>query len=289
MCGIVAYIGRREAYPILIKGLQRLEYRGYDSAGVALLNGSLNIYKCKGKVATSMAHTEGENLSGTMGMGHTRWATHGAPNDINAHPHLSGNGKLSIIHNGIIENYAVLKAELIKRGHTFISDTDTEVLVHLIEEIQGETGAPLEEAVRMALHSVVGAYAIVVIANEDPRKIVAARKSSPLVVGIGEGEYFLASDATPIVEHTRNVVYLNDEEIAVLDLDNGLQIKNIANEVQEPFIHELEWNLEMLEKEGYDHFMLKEIHEQPRSIADSMRGRINSLTRPRCFGRLERL
>ncbi len=276
MCGIVGYIGKQEAFPIIINGLKRLEYRGYDSAGVALLNGSLNIYKCKGKVNDLVQFTTGKKLDGNIGIGHTRWATHGPPNDVNAHPHTGKTDKLAIIHNGIIENYAPLKEELIKRGHTFESDTDTEVLIHLIEEVMDQEQVALEEAVRLALQGVVGAYAILVVAEENPRKIVAARKSSPLVVGIGEGEFFIASDATPIIEHTRNVVYLNDEEIAVIDLQNGLSIKNIQNQEKAPFVQELEWNLEMLEKGGYDHFMLKEIHEQPRSIKDSMRGRIDA-------------
>ncbi|OWY20500.1 glutamine--fructose-6-phosphate transaminase (isomerizing) [Sphingobacteriales bacterium UPWRP_1] len=276
MCGIVGYVGKKEAFPILINGLQRLEYRGYDSAGVALLNSHLRIYKCKGKVSDLIEHVKGKNTEGNIGIGHTRWATHGEPNDVNAHPHLSGNGKLAIIHNGIIENYATLKEMLLKRGHSFLSETDTEVLVHFIEEIQESERVPLEEAVRIALEHVVGAYAIVVISKADPHRLVAARKSSPLVIGVGEGEYFIASDATPIIEHTRNVVYLNDEEIAVVDLENGLTIRTIENQPKTPFIEELEWSLEMLEKGGYDHFMLKEIHEQPNSITDSMRGRLHA-------------
>ncbi len=278
MCGIVGYIGQKEAFPILIKGLQRLEYRGYDSAGVALLNGDLNIYKCKGKVNDLLAHTDGKKLCGNIGIGHTRWATHGEPNDINAHPHTSSDGKLAIIHNGIIENYAVLKEELIKRGHTFESDTDTEVLVHLIEEVRKKGGMPLEEAVRTALQQVVGAYAIVVMSNDEQRKLVAARKSSPLVIGIGkeENEFFIASDATPIVEHTREVVYLNDHEIALMDKESGLSIRTIENKEKTPFVQALEMNLEMLEKGGFDHFMLKEINEQARSISDSMRGRLDA-------------
>ncbi|MGB0930666.1 MAG: glutamine--fructose-6-phosphate aminotransferase, partial [Chitinophagales bacterium] len=210
MCGIVGYVGHQPVFPILMKGLQRLEYRGYDSTGVAILNGDLKIYKQKGKVKTLGKFVEGKEVGGTTGMGHTRWATHGAPNNINAHPHTSGNGKLALIHNGIIENYAVLKKELEGRGHVFHTDTDTEVLVHFIEEIQDLIKAPLEQAVRVALQGVVGAYAIVVVSTDEPGRLVAARKSSPLVVGIGEGEYFLASDATPIIEHTRKVVYLKD-------------------------------------------------------------------------------
>lgn len=276
MCGIVAYLGKREAYPILINGLRRLEYRGYDSAGVALLDhGKLILYKCKGKVSDLEAHVGDRSTAGTVGIGHTRWATHGQPNDVNAHPHQSTNGDLVLIHNGIIENYASLKVELVNRGHTFLSDTDTEVLVHLIDDIQRTEKVDVAEAVRLALQSVVGAYAIVVLDRKSPDLMVAARKSSPLVIGIGDGEYFAASDATPIVEHTKNVVYLEDGEIAVIDREQGLKIRNIKNQEKTPFIQELELHLEALEKGGYDHFMLKEIHEQPRSIRDSMRGRLN--------------
>ena len=276
MCGIVAYLGQREAYPIIIKGLHRLEYRGYDSSGVALLNGNIQVYKKKGKVNELESFITDSKKDGTSGIGHTRWATHGAPDDINAHPHVSGNGDLVLVHNGIIENYALLKSALEKEGHIFESETDTEVLVHLIEEIQKRDQLPLEEAIRVALTRVVGAYAIVVMDIKDPDKLVAARKASPLVVGIGENEYFLASDATPIVEHTKKVVYLNDEEIAIVDRSNGLQVKTISNEVQTPFIHELDMKIEMLEKGGFDYFMLKEIHEQPTTIADGMRGRLNA-------------
>ena len=276
MCGIVAYMGDKDAYPILINGLRRLEYRGYDSAGVALLHDqALNVYKCQGKVSDLEAHNEGRDLGGSVGIGHTRWATHGPPNDVNAHPHQSTSGDLALIHNGIIENYAAIKEELLHRGHSFQSDTDTEVLVHLIADIQRSEGVDLAEAVRLALNSVVGAYAIVVLDRKAPDVMVAARKSSPLVIGIGENEHFLASDATPIVEHTKNVVYLEDGEIAVIDRHKGLKIRNIKNQVKTPFIQELEMHLEALEKGGYDHFMLKEIHEQPRSIRDSMRGRLN--------------
>lgn len=276
MCGIVAYLGDKEAYPILINGLRRLEYRGYDSAGVALLNGSkLTIYKCQGKVSDLEAHVDGRSTAATVGIGHTRWATHGPPNDVNAHPHQSTSGDLALIHNGIIENYASLKEELIHRGHTFRSDTDTEVLVHLIDDIQRTEKVDLAESVRLALASVVGAYAIVVLDRKEPDVMVAARKSSPLVIGIGDGEHFCASDATPIVEHTKNVVYLEDGEIAVIDRHKGLKIRNIKNQDKTPFIQELEMHLETLEKDGYEHFMLKEIHEQPRSIRDSMRGRLN--------------
>jgi len=276
MCGIVAYIGEKEAYPILIKGLQRLEYRGYDSAGVALLNGDITVYKKQGKVQDLLDYSKDLPKTGSIGIGHTRWATHGVPNDINAHPHSSGNSRLTLVHNGIIENYAPLKIALEKEGHVFTNDTDTEVLVHLIEEIQNRQNLPLEEAVRIALTRVVGAYAIVIIDREDKNKLVAARKGSPLVIGVGEGEFFMASDATPIIEHTKKVVYLNDEEIAVVTRDGSLEVKTIANEVQDPFIQELDMKIEMLEKGGYDYFMLKEIHEQPKTISDAMRGRLNA-------------
>ncbi len=276
MCGIVGYIGKQEAYPILIKGLQRLEYRGYDSAGIALLNGSLNIYKKKGKVQDLIDFVENEKLDGSIGIGHTRWATHGEPDDINAHPHQSGDGNLALIHNGIIENYALLKENLIKKGHIFTSQTDTEVLTHWIEEFQQQTGESLEEAVRLALNSVVGAYAILVIDKTNPYKVVAARKGSPLVVGIGEGEFFFASDATPIVEYTKNVVYLNDEEIATVSLESGLEIKTISNETQKPFVQQVNIEIEALEKKGYEHYMLKEIYEQTETIADCLRGRLDA-------------
>jgi glucosamine--fructose-6-phosphate aminotransferase (isomerizing) len=273
MCGIVGYIGYREAWPIVIKGLRRLEYRGYDSAGVALMNGSLNIYKKVGKVKDLEDFAVGENLNGTMGMGHTRWATHGIPSDRNSHPHNSGDGRLTIIHNGIIENYASIKEALELRGHTFSSDTDTEVLIHLIEDIQVQTNLKLEEAVRIALHEVVGAYAIVIMDKDNPDQLIAARKGSPMVIGVGQKEYFIASDASPIVEYTKKVIYLNDGEIAFIRRD-GLVVKTIDNIVQTPYIQELELKLEMIEKGGYDHFMLKEIYEQPRSIKDCMRGRV---------------
>lgn len=276
MCGIVGYIGKREAYPIIIKGLKRLEYRGYDSAGVCLLNGGLRIYKCKGKVSDLEAHAKGNPTHGEVGIGHTRWATHGEPNDINAHPHLSGDGKLAIIHNGIIENYATLKAELGQRGHQFVSDTDTEVLVHLIEDIRKNGKNDIAEAVRLALTQVIGAYAIVVISKDDPGVLIGAKKGSPMVVGIGRDEFFLASDATPIIEYTKNVVYLEDEEIVEVRPGKELRIRSIHNEEKTPYVQELEMQLEALEKGGYPHFMLKEIYEQPRSIADSMRGRINT-------------
>ena len=275
MCGIVAYIGSQKAYPILIKGLERLEYRGYDSSGVALQNGTLNVYKKKGKVADLVAYARDKDTDGHIGMGHTRWATHGKPDDINAHPHLSGNKRLVLIHNGIIENYAVLKSALQKHGHTFDSETDTEVLVHLIEEVQTRGNFPIEEAVRQALTQVHGAYAIVVMDRQDPSKLVAARKSSPLVIGIGKGEFLVASDATPIVEHTKNVVYLNDEEVATVTRDGGLTIKTLRNELMKPITHQIELEIEQLEKGGYDYFMLKEIFEQPTTIAECMRGRMN--------------
>ena len=278
MCGIVGYIGFRDAYPIIIKGLHRLEYRGYDSAGIALIDSTsqLNIYKKAGKVSNLEDFIGPQNHSGVIGMGHTRWATHGPPNDKNSHPHQSGDEKLAIIHNGIIENYGPLKEELISRGHIFKSDTDTEVLIHLIEDIQKEAHLDLREAVRVALNEVVGAYAIVIMSKDEPNQLIAARKGSPMVIGVGDNEYFVASDATPIVEYTKNVIYLNDNEIAYIKTDEII-IKNIDNTVQTPYIHALELKLEMIEKGGYDHFMLKEIFEQPRSIKDCMRGRIYPL------------
>ncbi|MCK6640574.1 MAG: glutamine--fructose-6-phosphate transaminase (isomerizing) [Bacteroidia bacterium] len=276
MCGIVAYIGKREAYPILVKGLHRLEYRGYDSAGVAMISDKLNVYKCKGKVADLEKFSESKDRKGSIGIGHTRWATHGEPNDVNAHPHYSGSKKIVLIHNGIIENYAPLKEELKKRGHKFESDTDTEVLVHLIEDIQQRENVSLDEAVRIALNNVVGAYAIVILSEENPDMLIAAKKSSPMVIGVGQEEFFIASDATPIVEYTKNVVYLDDEEIAIVNRKGELQIKTIRNENIDPYIQELQLQLEAIEKGGYDHFMLKEIFEQPRSIKDSMRGRVNA-------------
>ncbi|MFN0037528.1 MAG: glutamine--fructose-6-phosphate transaminase (isomerizing) [Saprospiraceae bacterium] len=276
MCGIVGYIGPKQAYPILIKGLTRLEYRGYDSAGVALQNGSLRVYKKKGKVADLVEFAKGKDTNGHIGMGHTRWATHGKPDDTNAHPHTSGSGRLVLIHNGIIENYAVLKNALLRHGHTFKSETDTEVLVNLIEEVQKQENLPLEEAVRQALTQVHGAYAIVVMDRDDPNKIVAARRSSPLVIGIGKGEFLIGSDATPIVEHTKNVVYLEDEQVATCALGKELSIKTLRNEVATHTVHEIEIEIEQLEKGGYDHFMLKEIFEQPTTIAECMRGRMNA-------------
>ncbi len=275
MCGIVGYIGFREAYPIIIKGLHRLEYRGYDSAGISLFDNELKVYKKAGKVSDLENFVKDIDLGGSMGMGHTRWATHGAPSDRNSHPHSSGNRKLTIIHNGIIENYGIIKETLTSKGHVFKSDTDTEVLIHLVEDIQNETGLDLREAVRVALTKVIGAYAIVIMSADEPDLLIAARKGSPMVIGVGQGEYFIASDATPIVEYTKNVIYLNDNEVAYIRRDD-LLIKNIDNIVQTPYIQELDLKLEALEKGGYDHFMLKEIYEQPRSIRDCMRGRIYS-------------
>ncbi len=277
MCGIIAYIGSKPAYPILIEGLRRLEYRGYDSAGIALLDNEINIYKKKGKVQELADFTEKVDHSPTIGMGHTRWATHGKPDDVNAHPHPSGNHDLAIIHNGIIENYSSLKEALKKLGHTFTSETDTEVLVHLIEEMQKRDHLSLESAVRQALKKVVGAYAIVVMDRKDPNKIIGARKSSPLVIGVGDDEYFIASDASPIIQYTNKVVYLNDEEIAIIDRKNGLEVTTFHNEVQEPVIHEIDMDIEQIEKSGFDHFMLKEIFQQPETIADCMRGRLNAV------------
>jgi glutamine---fructose-6-phosphate transaminase (isomerizing) len=278
MCGIVAYIGNKEAYPILIKGLKRLEYRGYDSAGIALLkDGKINLFKKQGKVANLEEYAEGKDISGKLGIGHTRWATHGAPNDVNAHPHYSESEHIAIIHNGIIENYNSIKEEMISLGYTFKSETDTEALVYLIDHIQQKEKVELVEAVRMALHSVVGAYAIVVLSKDNPNQLIASRKSSPLVVGIGnERDFYLASDATPIIEYTKQVVYLNDEEIAVVDLKTGLRIIDMKNKEITPYVQELEMHIEALEKGGYDYFMLKEIHEQPRSIKDCFRGRLNA-------------
>jgi len=276
MCGIVAYIGNKDAYPLIIKGLKRLEYRGYDSSGVALLeNSELNIYKKKGKVSDLESQLTDKKLNAKIGIGHTRWATHGEPNDVNAHPHFSNDHKLAIIHNGIIENYASIKQNLISKGHVFQSATDTEVLIHFIEDIQKETGTSLEEAVRLALLEVVGAYAIVVISVDFPDQLIAARKGSPLVIGVGEDEFFFASDATPIIEYTKDVVYLDDYEVAVIR-DGKLSIQNLDNTQKVPYIQKLEMELETIEKGGYDHFMIKEIFEQPRSIADSMRGRLRA-------------
>ena len=279
MCGIVGYIGKREAYPILIKGLHRLEYRGYDSAGVALINehGQLNIYKAKGKVSELEAFASDKDRGGTIGIAHTRWATHGEPNTVNAHPHYSASERLAIIHNGIIENYAVLKAGLMEQGYTFKSETDTEVLVQLIEYTQLNEHVDLKTAVQLALQQVIGAYAIAILDKDHPDTLIAARKGSPLVVGIGDGEYFLASDATPIVEYTDQVIYVEDEEVVTLKMrdESSIDITTINNVAKTPEIKRLELSLSQLEKGGYPHFMLKEIFEQPRTLTDSMRGRVN--------------
>ena len=276
MCGIVGYVGVKNAYPIIIKGLKRLEYRGYDSAGVAIgTKNGISVLKQKGKVADLEVHANGNDTSGLIGIGHTRWATHGAPNQVNAHPHTSGDGKLSLIHNGIIENYDSIKKALIEKGHVFQSDTDTEVLVHLIEEIKNHEEVTLFEAVRIALAQVVGAYAIVVMEEGVVNEFIAARKGSPLLIGVGRGEYYVASDATPIIEYTNEVVYLEDGEIARLNCSALLEIKTITNEVITPYIQELKISLDTIEKAGFPYFMLKEIYEQPKSILDTMRGRID--------------
>jgi glucosamine--fructose-6-phosphate aminotransferase (isomerizing) len=276
MCGIVAYIGKKEAFPILIKGLKRLEYRGYDSAGIALLNGNMHIYKKAGKVSELENFTNGQDVTATMGIGHTRWATHGLPNDTNAHPHLSQSGNLAMIHNGIIENYEVLKRELSNRGYTFTSETDTEVLLNLIEEVQKQEKITLDEAVRIALNEVVGAYAIVVMDKTNPDMLVAARKGSPMVIGIAEDGFYVASDASPIIEYTKNVVYLDDQEYAVVSRNGSFVIKTLGNVEKSPAIQKLEMELETIEKGGYEHYMLKEIHEQPKVIANALRGRMNA-------------
>jgi glucosamine--fructose-6-phosphate aminotransferase (isomerizing) len=279
MCGIVGYIGYREAYPIVIKGLKRLEYRGYDSAGVMLYDGeNLKLSKTKGKVSDLEAKAATEiTTNGTIGMGHTRWATHGVPNDVNSHPHLSNSGDLAIIHNGIIENYAPLKEELIKRGYVFHSDTDSEVLVNLIEEIQKKENLKLGKAVQVALNQVVGAYAIAVFDKKNPNEIVAARLGSPLAIGVGEGEYFIASDASPFIEYTSNAIYLEDGEMANIRLHKPMKVRKIKDDsIVDPYIQELQMNLEQIEKGGYDHFMLKEIYEQPNVIKDTYRGRLHA-------------
>ncbi|MHB8259470.1 MAG: glutamine--fructose-6-phosphate transaminase (isomerizing) [Bacteroidia bacterium] len=278
MCGIVGYIGERQAYPILIKGLHRLEYRGYDSAGVAMIaaNKNLNVYKCKGKVSDLEKFAEGKDKSGNIGIGHTRWATHGEPNDVNAHPHYSQSGDIVLLHNGIIENYASIKENLEKRGHTFKSQTDTEVLVHLIEEIKEKDNIKLSYAVIAALKQVVGAYAILVMDKNNQNELVAAKKGSPLVIGVGDKDFFVASDASPIIEYTKNVVYLDDEQVAIIKRNEELKIRNLKDKDITPYVQELEMELEAIEKGGYKHFMLKEIYEQPRSIRDSLRGRLNA-------------
>jgi glutamine---fructose-6-phosphate transaminase (isomerizing) len=278
MCGIVAYLGDKKAYPIIIEGLKRLEYRGYDSAGVALLNGKMQVLKKRGKVSELESHAIEtlENFDYTMGIGHTRWATHGLPNDINAHPHISDDGNIAVIHNGIIENYDSIKKALTERGYVFRSETDSEVLAHLIQEIKNTQKLPLEEAVRLALKKCIGAYAIVVMDQNNPRQLVGAKLSSPLVLGLGDNEFFLASDASPIIKYTNRVIYLNDGEIVSIKLKEGYTIKNLSNEEQNPEISELDLKLDELDKGGYDHFMLKEIFQQPITIAESMKGRINS-------------
>lgn len=276
MCGIVAYVGYREACPLIIKGLKRLEYRGYDSAGIALMAADgLTVYKKKGKVADLEATLEADTLSSHIGIGHTRWATHGEPNDRNAHPHYSHSRQLAIIHNGIIENYGAIKQNLRQKGYVFHSDTDSEVLVNFIEDIRKETFCSVEEAVRLAMQEVVGAYAIVVMSQDEPGTLVAARKGSPLVIGVGEKEHFFASDATPIIEYTNEVIYLDDYQIAVVR-DGDLIVKNIENVEQSPYIQHVELELEAIEKGGFEHFMLKEIFEQPRSVKDCFRGRVNA-------------
>src|SRR3984893_981925 len=279
MCGIVAYTGPREAYPVILKGLKRLEYRGYDSAGVALLDKELKVYKKQGRVAVLEESIIGKNLHAQTGIGHTRWATHGEPSDRNAHPHLSASGKLAMIHNGIIENYSQLKTELTKKGYHFKSDTDTEVLLNFIEDIQKNNNCGTEEAVRIALKRVVGAYVIVLLDKDHPDTIIAARKGSPLVIGIGKGEHFLASDASPIIEYTKEVVYVNDYELAILKSEE-LILKNLGNEKLTPFIQKLDLELTAIEKGGYDHFMLKEIFEQPDTIFDCLRGRLDATKGP---------
>jgi glucosamine--fructose-6-phosphate aminotransferase (isomerizing) len=275
MCGIVAYVGGREAYPVLLKGLKRLEYRGYDSAGIALLSDELRVHRKKGKVAALEEALIGQDLHAGIGIGHTRWATHGEPSDRNAHPHRSRSGKLAMVHNGIIENYALLKRELEGKGYAFSSDTDTEVLLHFIDDIRENNHCELEEAVRIALRRVVGAYVIVILDSENPDTLIAARKGSPLVIGIGKKEHFLASDASPIIEYTREVVYINDYELAVIRPDE-LILKNLGNEKVTPYIQKLDIELAAIEKGGYPHFMLKEIYEQPKTVFDSMRGRVDA-------------
>lgn len=275
MCGIVGYTGSREAYPIIIKGLKRLEYRGYDSTGVALQNGGLKVYKKKGKVADLEDHIVGKNLHAHVGIGHTRWATHGEPSDRNAHPHRSASGKLAMIHNGIIENYNQLKKELTNLGYIFESDTDTEVLLNFIEEIKKNNNCSLEEAVRIALKRVTGAYVILLLDEENPDTIIAARKGSPLVIGVGKGEHFLGSDASPMLEYTKEVVYVNDYELAIIRPDE-LILKNLGNEKLTPYVQKLDLELAAIEKGGFDHFMLKEIFEQPQTIYDCLRGRLDA-------------
>ena len=275
MCGIVGYIGLKQVYPIVINGLKRLEYRGYDSAGIAIVNGDTRVFKKQGKVSDLVHFTENDNVTGTIGMGHTRWATHGEPNDLNAHPHQSNNGIFTLIHNGIIENYSTLKNKLERNGYIFHSETDTEVLVNLIEFYYITAKVSAEMAVRLALSKVIGAYGIVVSCSSEQDQLIAARKGSPLVIGIGKDEYFIASDATPIVEHTKSVIYLNNDNVAIIKR-NELIIKTIDDVELTPTIQELELDLGEIEKNGFDHFMLKEIFEQPRSIKDTFRGRLSA-------------
>jgi len=277
MCGIVAYIGDRQAFPVLIKGLQRLEYRGYDSAGVLMQEGdNFYLYKKSGKVKQLQDFALNKPVLANIGMGHTRWATHGAPNDVNAHPHVARSGRFAIVHNGIIENYQSLKEELTNLGYTFESDTDTEVLINLMDAIVAREGVSLEDAVRMALNHVTGAYAIVVMDKRDNNKLIAARNGSPLVVGVGENEFFVASDATPIIEYTNRVVYLEDKEHVVLTRSGDMVVKSLSNEVHSPFIESLAMDLEAIERGGFDHFMLKEIYEQPKALRDAVRGRMSA-------------
>ena len=276
MCGIVGYTGPREAYPVVIKGLKRLEYRGYDSTGVALLNGGLKVYKKKGRVAELEESIVGQDLHSHTGIGHTRWATHGEPNDRNAHPHTSKSGKLAMIHNGIIENYVQLKKDLVNKGYHFTSDTDTEVLLNFIEDIKENNNCGLEEAIRIALKRVTGAYCILLVDEDEPGTIIAARKGSPLVIGVGKGEHFLGSDASPMLEYTKEVVYVNDYELAIVKPDE-LILKNLGNEKITPFVTKLDMDLAAIEMGGYDHFMLKEIFEQPSTIQDCLRGRLDAV------------
>ena len=288
MCGIVGYIGDQQAVPILVAGLKRLEYRGYDSAGIACFEDrELQVVKCKGKVSQLESINGLSKYSSSIGMGHTRWATHGAPNDVNAHPHLSNNGNIAIIHNGIIENYLTLKKELIRKGYSFSSDTDTEVLVNFIEDIHTHLGGTFEESVRVAMQRVIGAYGMVIMSKQEPDQLIAIRKGSPLCIGKGEQEYFIGSDPSPFIEHTKEVIYLNDDEIAVLKRE-GLQIFNFQNIPQNPYIQFLDMELEAIEKGNFDHFMLKEIHEQPRSLNDCMRGRLNFKNKEIKLGGLNR-
>ena len=281
MCGIVGYVGERQACPVIIKGLHRLEYRGYDSAGVAVIHpgGSLDIHKCKGKVSDLEAFLDGKDSSGTIGIGHTRWATHGEPNDANAHPHLSRSGNLALIHNGIIENFRVLRDALRSHGFTFRSSTDSEVLVNLIEYVQESEQCPLEVAVRAALKQVIGAYAIAILEKGNTSRIIVARKSSPMAIGIGDGEYFLSSDAASIIDYTQNFVYLNDNEIAIIEKGKPLHIMDLEGQDSQVSVQKLELSISQLEKGGYDHFMLKEIHEQPETLGDCIRGRVSPATR----------